>query len=445
MMKLEVPSRWFPYNVNTQHAANQIAGYLASKKRFNVVTGGRRQYKTETAKRKMIHRVMSCHDITSPFYIDSDSVNFACLAPIHEQAYRIWWNDLIKLSPKNFIQYINIQRRVIHYRNGVSLYVLGTDMAARLEGIMWYGFGIDEFPNVKPDVWFEHLRPCLSDTLGFCDFLGVPEGKHNMMYDMWCLAETNPENFDRWHWTSAEVLNATEIEDARREYDEATFRQEYEGTFENYQGRAYYCFDRDMHRKILPYQPKEPIWVTFDFNVSPGVCIIGQYCMVNGVLIDNVLSEINIAEHSTTEKVCGMFIQKWFQHEGLIEVDGDATGGAHDTTSGRTDWEIIRSLLDSNFGKRVRYNYPSRNPHERDRVNTVNARLKSLSGDIRTYIHPDCKKLIEDLDRTMLTDKGEIDDKTNKRISHMSDALGYHMVRKFPIKKYVETSQTQWK
>jgi len=439
-------NRWFQYKVNTEHAAQQIQGYFNSHKRFNVMVGGRRQYKTESGKRKKVIMASSYHDINSPWYMPGiENPNFAFIAPTHEQAYRIFWNDLNQLIPRQFIQYTNVQRRIINLKNGASLYVLGADMAARLEGIMWHDFTIDEFPNIKEEVWFEHLRPCLSDTLGGCDFMGVPEGRHNHFYNMWCLADENKEDFDRWHWTSAEVLSHKEIEAAKREYDPATFRQEYEGSFENYQGRAYYCFDREQSVKRCAYDASKPIWITFDFNVSPGVCIIGQNYEKNDVIEDWIIDEVYIPSNSTTEKVCGLFIQKYYTHKERIEVDGDSTGGAHDSTSDRTDWEIIRSMLDSNFGRRMRYCYPTKNPHERDRVNAMNARLCSLSGERRLFFDPIAKRTIEDMDKTTLNDRGEIDKKTNKMVSHLSDALGYHIARKHPIKKYEPSGMKHWK
>lgn len=439
-------NRWFPFKVNTQHAAEQLSGYLNSRKRFNVLTGGRRQYKTEGAKRKGVWEGIGYNDPSSPWYLPGvEDPNFAFIAPTHEQAYRIFWNDLNALIPRDFILYTNIQRRVIHLKNGCNFFVLGADMAARLEGVMWHKFKIDEFPNIKEEVWFEHLRPCLSDTIGTCDFLGVPEGKHNHFYKMWCLAGENKDDFDRWHWTSAEVLSPKEVEAAKREYDPATFRQEYEGSFENYQGRAYYQFDRDVQVKPHTYDPKAPLWIALDFNVSPGICIIGQYYEKNGLDIEHIIDEVYVPSNSTTEKICGLFIQRYFQHQGIIEVDGDATGGAHDTTSGRTDWEIVRSMMDSNFGRQMRYHYPMRNPHERDRVNAVNARLMSLSGDVRMLFDPKARYTIDDFDKTTLNDKGEIDKKTNLKVSHCSDAVGYRVSRKYPIKKYAPSGQKIWK
>jgi hypothetical protein len=41
---------------------------------------------------------------------------------------------------------------------------------------------LDEFGNCKPNAWGANVRPALSDRNGWCDLIGVPEGR-NHYYD----------------------------------------------------------------------------------------------------------------------------------------------------------------------------------------------------------------------------------------------------------------------
>ena len=68
--------------------------------------------------------------------------------------------------------------------NGAEISVVGLDAPERIEGRSINGAVLDEYGNMKPSVWGEHLRPALSDRLGWCDFIGVPEGR-NHYYDLY--------------------------------------------------------------------------------------------------------------------------------------------------------------------------------------------------------------------------------------------------------------------
>jgi hypothetical protein len=57
------------------------------------------------------------------------------------------------------------------------------------------------------------------------------------------LAELGAESeWGYFHWKSADILPAKEIEAAKRDLDPLTFAQEYEASFVNFEGRAYYAF-----------------------------------------------------------------------------------------------------------------------------------------------------------------------------------------------------------
>jgi hypothetical protein len=71
----------------------------------------------------------------------------------------------------------------------------------------------------------------------------------------------------------------------------------------------------------------------------------------------------------------------------------------------------------------------------RVRVNSVNSRFRSATGDIRFLIDPvNCPELAIDFDevQTVKGGSGEIDKSDGER-THHSDGAGYYITRRFPM------------
>ena len=167
----------------------------------------------------------------------------------------------------------------------------------------------------------------------------MPEGRNHY----WRLANSAMSNaskeWEYFHWFSSDILPASEIRAAKRELDELTFQQEYEGSFLNFTGRAYYDFDRLKHCERLDYDPLADLLLMFDFNRAPGVCAVAQeqdYAGRNKQVADEVtgiIGEVWIPKNSTTPKVCRRIARDWGDHKGDVFCYGDASGGAHHSSS----------------------------------------------------------------------------------------------------------------
>lgn len=72
----------------------------------------------------------------------------------------------------------------------------------------------------------------------------------------------------------------------------------------------------------------------------------------------------------------------------------------------------------------MRVDHPKKHPPIADRVNAVNRLLLTASGDVRLYIDPKCKHLIESLEKVIYKPGGRDIDKTGN-VEHSADALGY--------------------
>lgn len=357
---------------------------IKSRARFKVVPAGRRSGKTERAKRRLVRACLSANVYCDPRY-------FAA-APTRDQAKRIYWKDLKALTPEWAIQDKSESDLMIKFWSGAELWVLGMDKPERAEGQPWNGGVLDEYANMKPQTWSDHIRPAMTDRRGWVWFTGVPEGR-NHYYDLYeqarKLKASGDNDWDTFHWVTADIQSAEEIAKAQRDMDELSYQQEYEASFVNFQGRAYYPFSEHLHCAPLTYNPRAPLIFMFDFNVAPGVACVGQeMTLPNGNEGFGIIGEVWIPQNSNTERVCHRLVKDWHTHQGDVFAYGDFTGGARGTAKlSGSDWDIIKRIMrevyTDRFAPKIRAN-----PSERSRVNAVNARLRSIDNVVRLMVDP---------------------------------------------------------
>ena len=407
-----------------------------SKSRFRVVPAGRRSGKTELAKRYGVIKALTHTKNADGWFVFS--------APTHKQAKRIFWRDIKALVPKQFLAKAPSESELtIRLLNGAEITVLGLDAPERIEGRPLDWICCDEYANMKPEVWTNNLRPALSTRgrEGEAWLIGVPEGR-NHYWEMAVNAQkASSVDWSYHHWLSADILAPSEIESAKRDLDELTYQQEYEASFVNFSGRAYYAFNRDIHCQKLEYDPNRPLVFAFDFNVAPGIAVVLQEQMIDRETVTAVIGEVYIPRNSNTPAVCRRLIKDWGHHKHDILLYGDSTGGAKGTAKvAGSDWDLIRDELKPVFGTRLKNRVPKANPRERIRVNSMNTRLKSASGDIRLIIDEDkAPMLVTDLEGVILLEggSGEIDKKHDPNLTHLTDALGYYLVKAHPVAKQI--------
>lgn len=422
-------------------------GFLQSRARFNVVPAGRRSGKTETAIARGVRKWLS--------YARSDDGWFVFAAPTYRQAKRIFWRKLKKLCPRWFVADVSESELMIRGRNGATIMVVGMDSPERIEGIAIDHLCWDEYGNSKPESWEEHVRGALStlNRPGSVDFTGVPEGR-NHYYELYMLARSDDSgSWAVWHWKSAEILDPEEVEQARRFMDPLVYAQEYEADFVSFTGAAYYSWDREIHARHQLRKLYEPTWdlhLCFDFNRSPGIAVVVQELpftaseygadlvpLYGKETSTCVIGEVHIPRNSNTEKVCSRIRTDWGGHQGQVMLYGDATGGAGGSAKlAGSDWDIVRRELRGVFGSRIRDRVPSSNPRERQRVNAVNSRLQSADGHVRLLVDPKhAPNVVKDFEGVVTLEggSGEIDKDATPSLTHLTDALGYYVEKRFPV------------
>jgi len=403
---------------------------MASKARFVCSSAGRRGGKSEHWKRRLVER--ACE-----FTLERGQ--FAYCAPTYNQAKKIAWDDLKKLVPRWMLARPPKETELeIELINGAVIWVVGMDKPQRIEGTYLDGVILDEYGAMKANVWGATLRPCLS-TLGrpgWAALIGKPCGR-NHWYDR-CEKAKDLDDWEHFTWHSSTVLPAEEIAAAKEDLDAMTFKQEFEASFLNFTGRAYYPFDRTIHGADVKYDPSLDLVFCFDFNVEPGIAVVAQEQQHETLgPVTACIGEVHIPRNSTTPAVCRKLAADWRHHENVLRCYGDATGGARGSAKvAGSDWDLIRAVLKPTFGERMFIDVPRANPPERARVNSVNTRL--LTADDRPHMLVNvtaCPMLVKDFEGVTLLEggSGELDKKLDSKLTHWSDGLGYYIHRRFPF------------
>lgn len=387
--------------------------------RFRVVVAGRRFGKTFLSTAELLR------------HSGESGKNVWYVAPTYKAAKEIAWSMLIQVIPPGYIRTRNETTLTITLINGSTISLKGAEKPDNLRGRSLDFVVMDEFADMRPEAWNEVIRPSLSDRQGGALFIGTPKGR-NHFYDLYGKGLDGDPNWSAHQFTTIEGGNvpAEEIVQARADLDERTFKQEYEAAFVNYSGIIYYNFKREESVKHIE-DNGETLHIGMDFNLDPMSAVVAIKDGGNLSIID----EIVIFGSNTDEMVDE--IQTRYAGRRCIIYPDPASRQRKTSAGGRTDLSILQN---AGFAVKVR------NAHSpiRDRINSVNARLKSADGERHLYIDPKCKQVIRSLERHTYKEGTSQPDK-DSGFDHMNDALGYLVDYLHPIKRNIAPTQpTRW-
>jgi hypothetical protein len=319
-------------------------------------------------------------------------------------------------------------------KNGSVISLRGADNPDSLRGVGLDGLIMDEFAMIDEKAWTEVLRPTLSDRAGTAMFISTPMGQSNWAYDLYCrgldAAETQWASFQYTTLDGGNV-SAEEIEQASRDLDLRTFRQEYMATFEMYANRIWYGFDRAKNLSAYTGSVPPVLHVGMDFNV--GIMSASIFHQTG----DSVHAIDEIALYSSnTQEMCEELKNRY--PKSRIFVYPDPAGSARKTSaSGSTDHSIL-----ANAGFVVKA--PRSHNPVRDGINAVNTKLCTAAGTTSFYVDPKCKKILESLEKHSYKAGTSIPDK-DSGYDHFSDSIRYYIDYVFPLKRdIVAQAPTRW-
>lgn len=417
----------------TPKQANIYAWGWQKSARFRDAVCGRRFGKTFLGAKEMRRAAK----LAVKWHVSSDDEIWYA-APTFKQAKRVFWRRLKSAIPSHWrLGRPNETECSITLRSGHVMRIVGLDTYDNLRGSGLFFVLIDEWADCPYEAWEEVLRPMLSTCRYIVDSvecrgghalrIGTPKG-FNHCYDTYLagrLGAVDNSGFPvtdhkSWLYTSLDGGNvpAEEIESARRSMDPRTFRQEYEASFENYQGIIYYCFDRRLNHTDDTIQPTDDLHIGMDFNVQHMSAIV--FVIRDGLprAVDELIDLFD------TPAMIEKMQERFAMHH--ITVYPDASGDNRKTSNAsESDIALLRA---AGFTVTV----DESNPAVKDRINSKNAMLCNTYGERRMLVNTHaCPKYTHALERQVWDEKGHPDKTAG--FDHSNDAGGYFIVKRWPL------------
>ena len=358
-------------------------------------------------------------------------------APTFKQAKRVFWKRLKQAIPPSWrAGKPNETELSITLKSGHVIRVVGLDNYDDLRGSGLFFLIIDEWADCKWAAWEEVLRPMLSTCKyvvngvqrvgGHVLRIGTPKG-YNHCYETWMDGQEGREpDCKSWSYTSLQGGNIPESEIivAKRKMDLKTFQQEYEASFESYQGVIYYCFNRQSNASTETAKANDVLHIGMDFNVTKMSAVVYVRRGDHMHAVDEFHSLFD------TPAMIEAIQTRYPEHS--ISVYPDASGDNRKSNNASvTDITMLKKA-----GFKVHVN--ASNPAVRDRINSTNAMFMNTLGERRLFVNYDkCPQFTKCLERHIYDDNGQPDKKSG--FDHQNDAGSYPIAYLFPIRRPISS------
>jgi phage terminase large subunit len=246
---------------------------------------------------------------------------FAYLCPYKGQAKQIAWQyltDFTRTIPgvkKNETE-LWIEVPTVG-GDTARIFLAGADNPDNLRGLYFDGVVLDEYGDMKPEVYSTVIRPALADRVGWVVFMGTPKGK-NDFYDRWQKAQKEPDKYFSLLLKASEsgLLPDSEIEDMKSELEPEEVEQELECSFDAafkgaFYGKQIAVANAQYKFRPLDYDPTEKVSLAMDLGRSDAAVI--WFWQV----IDGEIRFFDYWEQSgfDAEEVCEMLERKPYSYE----------------------------------------------------------------------------------------------------------------------------------
>ncbi len=263
-------------------ARPQFVPFHTRKQRWACLVAHRRAGKTVACIMDLVDAALRC---------EKQDGRFAYVAPYYAQAKDVAWSYLKRFTAA--IPGVDINESELRVdvptghggRARIRLY--GADNYERMRGIYLDGVVLDEYADMDPRAWSEVIRATLADRKGWATFIGTPKGR-NGFYDIWAgntetgwIGAVNDQKL----WFSlmlkaseTGLVDADELEDARRAMTPEQYNQEFECSFDAAIVGAYYGRDlADLEdRKQLcrvPWEKSISVETSWDLGLDDATAI----------------------------------------------------------------------------------------------------------------------------------------------------------------------------
>lgn len=417
-------ARWYPLKDHV----TQLSLIAAVKEgiRFPLVPAGRRSGKTERFKRFLVK------------FANKEKGLYFAAAPTHDQAKKIFWDDLKAFSlSTTHVKPPSESYRIIYMNNGSEIHVIGLDKPQRIEGIPWTGGGIDEFADIKPEAWESNIYPALNtvnplnpDYRAWCWCLGVPDGL-NHYYDLCEIAKTGKNKlFKVFHWMTEEIFPEM-AEEAKAVMSAKQYNQEFRASFETANGKIYEDYSSKNYTDETIKEHEQLLW-HHDFNYTPMSSAIAVKRDGDYYILDEIILTSAVTEQSAIE-----FCERYKDHKNKhVIIYGDPAGKAGEKHGHMSDYSQMEDYLRTQGWRFTRRVTPAA-PPIKDRQNAVRAKVLTATGKVGLYINIiRCHYCHKGLSTVQLK-KGSSFQEEETEYQHITTAIGYMIAYDNPVDKPV--------
>jgi hypothetical protein len=336
------------------------------------------------------------------------------------------WKD-IKYTYRNIIQRKDEQLHQIQLYGKGIIDFWSLDNPDSGQGRKYKRTIIDEAAKTNNlyEGWENTIRPTLTDYQGDAYILSRPKGKNNGFHQL----ELKHRKFDNWaffHYTTYDnpIIARDEIEMARQQLDDLSFRQEYLAEYVDANDKPYlYAFDANKHvQKGYEVNKHLNILCSFDFNVEPMTCTISQQPDYKTLII---FDQFKLSNGSTPE-ICDFILSKYPHFTFKTDVTGDATGQNRSSMirGNINHYQIIKEKLQLKERNLI---IPKQN------MSHLNSRVlcNSVLQNAKFSITQNCIDVINDCVYAAVDDQGDLI-KTQTHGLHFFDNVRYSIHAAFP-------------
>ena len=394
--------------------------FLKSKKQINAYVGGFGSGKTYS----FLHKTFINH-ITRK---NKDGIsNGWIIYPTYSLAEEVFVPPFLDILTNKGIRFdYNVSKHTIKTIYG-NIKIFQMVKPQSIVGVSLSFCGFDEFDisshrycEVAFNKALGRMRDCENPEIYICT---TPEG---MKYTYTLMVEKADDNkfLVRGKTQDNVYLPKSYLKLLEKNYDKRLLKAYRDGEFVNLQqGQTYYQFNRETNVGKVEYNRGKPVRFGIDFNCDPECAILFQlYEQQPQIRVFDCIALTHSGSGDLlTERMVSTIKQKYPNSEYVAYPD--ATGIRRGSSSMFSDIDIIRK-------GGIKVKALKSNPPVIDRVNAVN---KALDGNL--IIDTKCKALIQDLEKVVNKQGTREIDKSNKELTHMSDALGYAVHWEKPILK----------
>lgn len=210
---------------------------------------------------------------------DKQDARFAYIAPQWNQAKDVAWLYVRRFAGVVPGVEFNESELRCDLPNGARIRLYGADNPDRLRGLYLDGVILDEYADMRPQVWGEVIRPLLTDRQGWAVWIGTPKGR-NSFHDIWAQAEGDPDWF-RVMLKASEtgLIDHEELRMAARQMTDEQYQQEFECSFEAAILGAYYAKElavADAEGRIcpVPVEKSHQVHVAWDLGIGDSTALV---------------------------------------------------------------------------------------------------------------------------------------------------------------------------